>query len=94
MLCYHPVQMITVGNIVNRLKVLLLRVIPILVTVNQLQQALVVVLIECVSGPGFILCRFIQLLQNPLHHVIRLFYAINQVKTLRCLIQRHKPELA
>ena len=53
----------------------------------------IVILVQRVSGARFILCRFIQLFQNPLHHVIRLFYPINQVKTLRSLIQRDKPEL-
>ncbi|VUS94554.1 hypothetical protein SB6409_01805 [Klebsiella pasteurii] len=77
----------------HRLKILLLRVIPVMVIVYQRQQSLVVIFVQGMSGTRFILCRFIQLLQNPLHHVIRLFYAINQVKTLRCLIQRHKPEL-
>ena len=45
------------------------------------------------SGARFILCRFIQLLQNSLHHVIRLFYSINQVKTFRSLNQCDKSEL-
>ncbi|SVY23532.1 Uncharacterised protein [Klebsiella pneumoniae] len=76
-----------------RLKILLLLVIPVLVTVYQRQQPFIVILVQRVSGARFILCRFIQLLQNTLHHVIRLFYPINQVKTLRRLIQRDKPEL-
>ncbi|CAM8540635.1 Uncharacterised protein [Klebsiella pneumoniae] len=76
-----------------RLKILLLLVIPVLVTVYQFQQPFIVILVQRVSGARFILCRFIQLFQNPLHHVIRLFYPINQVKTLRSLIQRDKPEL-
>ena len=77
----------------DRLKILLLRIMTVLVIVYQRQQAFVVILVQCMSGAGFLLCCFIQLLQNTLHHVIRLFYPINQVKTFRCLIQRNKSEL-
>ncbi|VAG22893.1 Uncharacterised protein [Enterobacter hormaechei] len=77
----------------NRLKILLLRVMPVLVTVYQFQQPFIVILVQRVSGAGFLLCCFIQLLQNTLHHVIWLFYPINQVKTFRSLIQRNKSEL-
>ncbi|VUS24581.1 hypothetical protein SB6412_00014 [Klebsiella pasteurii] len=77
----------------HRLKILLLRVIPVMVIVYQRQQSLVVIFVQGMIGARFILCRFIQLLQNTLHHVIRLFYSINQVKTFRSLIQCDKSEL-
>lgn len=65
------------SKIMNRMKILLLRVMPVVITVYQLQQAFIVILIQRVSGPGFLLCCFIQLLQNALHHVVRLFDTSN-----------------
>ncbi|SLS06762.1 Uncharacterised protein [Klebsiella pneumoniae] len=42
-----------------RLKILLLLVMPVLVTVYQRQQTLVVIFVQRVSGAGFLFCCFI-----------------------------------